>query len=100
MITSEDVREELARIAPQRDCDRRAELSALGRWAIDTLDVCHAFAPEHHLVTATESSGKTILAWSSGSMAFVALCNEPSAVAAAVVKRERRRRAERAQGSE
>ena len=29
LITSEDVREELARIAPQRECDRRAELSAL-----------------------------------------------------------------------
>ncbi|HEX2427804.1 MAG TPA: DNA-binding protein WhiA [Gaiellaceae bacterium] len=29
MITSEDVREELASIAPQRECDRRAELSAL-----------------------------------------------------------------------
>lgn len=29
MITSEDVREELARIAPTRSCDRRAELSAL-----------------------------------------------------------------------
>lgn len=29
MITSEDVREELAAIAPQRECDRRAELSAL-----------------------------------------------------------------------
>ena len=29
MITSEDVREELATIAPQRDCDRLAELSAL-----------------------------------------------------------------------
>ncbi|MBM2821809.1 MAG: putative cell division protein WhiA [Thermoleophilia bacterium] len=29
MIASEDVREELARIAPSRACDRRAELSAL-----------------------------------------------------------------------
>ena len=29
MITSEDVREELAAIAPQRECDRLAELSAL-----------------------------------------------------------------------
>ena len=29
MITSEDVREELARIAPSRACDQRAELSAL-----------------------------------------------------------------------
>lgn len=29
MITSEDVREELATIAPERECDRRAELSAL-----------------------------------------------------------------------
>jgi DNA-binding protein WhiA len=29
VISSEDVREELARIAPSRDCDRRAELSAL-----------------------------------------------------------------------
>lgn len=29
MITSEDVREELATIAPQRECDRLAELSAL-----------------------------------------------------------------------
>jgi DNA-binding protein WhiA len=29
VITSEDVREELAMIAPQRECDRRAELSAL-----------------------------------------------------------------------
>ena len=29
MITSEDVREELASIVPQRECDRRAELSAL-----------------------------------------------------------------------
>jgi cell division protein WhiA len=29
VITSEDVREELAAIAPQRECDRRAELSAL-----------------------------------------------------------------------
>jgi cell division protein WhiA len=29
VITSEDVREELARIAPDRDCDRLAELSAL-----------------------------------------------------------------------
>ena len=29
MITSEDVREELGRIAPRRECDRRAELSAL-----------------------------------------------------------------------
>ena len=29
MISSEDVREELATIAPQRECDRRAELSAL-----------------------------------------------------------------------
>jgi len=28
-VTSEDVREELARIAPERECDRRAELSAL-----------------------------------------------------------------------
>ena len=28
MITSEDVREELARIAPARRCDRLAELSA------------------------------------------------------------------------
>jgi DNA-binding protein WhiA len=29
VITSEDVREELATIAPRRECDRRAELSAL-----------------------------------------------------------------------
>ena len=29
MITSEDVREELASIVPQRECDRRSELSAL-----------------------------------------------------------------------
>lgn len=29
MITSEDVREELATIAPERECDRRSELSAL-----------------------------------------------------------------------
>ncbi len=29
MITSEDVREELATIAPERECDRRAELSAV-----------------------------------------------------------------------
>jgi DNA-binding protein WhiA len=29
VITSEDVREELAAIAPKRECDRRAELSAL-----------------------------------------------------------------------
>jgi DNA-binding protein WhiA len=29
VITSEDVREELASIAPQRECDRRAELSAI-----------------------------------------------------------------------
>jgi DNA-binding protein WhiA len=29
VISSEDVREELASIAPQRECDRRAELSAL-----------------------------------------------------------------------
>ena len=29
MTTSEDVREELAAISPQRECDRRAELSAL-----------------------------------------------------------------------
>jgi cell division protein WhiA len=29
VITSEDVREELASIAPRRECDRRAELSAL-----------------------------------------------------------------------
>jgi len=29
VISSEDVREELARIAPERGCDRRAELSAL-----------------------------------------------------------------------
>jgi len=29
VISSEDVREELATIAPQRECDRRAELSAL-----------------------------------------------------------------------
>jgi cell division protein WhiA len=28
-VTSEDVREELARIAPGRECDRLAELSAL-----------------------------------------------------------------------
>ena len=46
MRTSEDVREELAQIAPVRECDRRAELSALfhsagslhlrgrGRWAL------------------------------------------------------------------
>ncbi|GIU94753.1 MAG: sporulation protein [Gaiellaceae bacterium] len=46
MISSEDVREELARIAPERECDRRAELSGLfhgagslhllaaGRWAL------------------------------------------------------------------
>lgn len=46
MISSEDVREELGRIAPERECDRRAELSGLchgagilhlldgGRWAL------------------------------------------------------------------
>jgi DNA-binding protein WhiA len=53
-VTSEDVREELARIAPDRECDRRAELCALfhaagslhlrgrGEWALQ-LDLATGF---------------------------------------------------------
>ena len=61
MITSEDVREELGRIAPERSCDRRAELSALfhaagvlhlrgkGKWALH-LDLGSGAAARRALV--------------------------------------------------
>ena len=66
MITSEDVREELARIAPKRECDRRAELSALfhsagvlhlrgkGDWALH-LDLGSGAAARRALVLLRES---------------------------------------------
>lgn len=66
MITSEDVREELARIAPTRECDRRAELSALfhsagvlhlrgrGDWALH-LDLGSGAAARRALVLLRES---------------------------------------------
>ena len=66
MITSEDVREELARIAPKRPCDRRAELSALfhsagvlhlrgrGDWALH-LDLGSGAAARRALVLLRES---------------------------------------------
>ncbi len=73
-----------------------AELGAVGRWAADTLDVCAAFSPERHLVTTTTPRGQSMAAWSSGSIVFVAICGDPSELAAVVVKRARRRRAERA----
>jgi DNA-binding protein WhiA len=66
MITSEDVREELARIAPKRACDRRAELSALfhsagvlhlrggGDWGLH-LDLGSGAAARRALVLLRES---------------------------------------------
>lgn len=66
MITSEDIREELARIAPKRSCDRRAELSALfhsagvlhlrggGGWALH-LDLGSGAAARRALVLLRES---------------------------------------------
>ncbi len=66
MITSEDVREELARIAPRRACDRRAELSALfhsagvlhlrgsGAWSLH-LDLGSGAAARRALVLLRES---------------------------------------------
>ena len=66
MITSEDVREELARIAPKRPCDRRAELSALfhsagvlhlrgkGDWGLH-LDLGSGAAARRALVLLRES---------------------------------------------
>lgn len=66
MITSEDVREELARISPKRTCDRRAELSALfhsagvlhlrgkGDWALH-LDLGSGAAARRALVLLRES---------------------------------------------
>ena len=66
MITSEDVREELATIAPQRECDRRAELSALfhsagslhlrgaGDWALH-LDLGSGAAARRAFVLLRES---------------------------------------------
>ena len=66
MITSEDVREELARIAPRRSCDRRAELSALfhsagvlhlrgkGDWALH-VDLGSGAAARRALVLLRES---------------------------------------------
>lgn len=66
MITSEDVREELGRIAPKRSCDRRAELSALfhsagvlhlrgkGDWGLH-LDVGSGAAARRALVLLRES---------------------------------------------
>ena len=66
MITSEDVRKELARIAPKRPCDRRAELSAFfhsagilhlrgkGDWALH-LDLGSGAAARRALVLLRES---------------------------------------------
>lgn len=66
MITSEDVREEVGRIAPKRSCDRRAELSALfhsagvlhlrgkGEWALH-LDLGSGSAARRALVLLRES---------------------------------------------
>ncbi len=66
MIASEDVREELARIAPKRACDRRAELSALfhsagvlhlrgrGDWGLH-LDLGSGAAARRALVLLRES---------------------------------------------
>jgi DNA-binding protein WhiA len=66
VITSEDVREELGRIAPKRSCDRRAELSALfhsagvlhlrgkGDWGLH-LDVGSGAAARRALVLLRES---------------------------------------------
>lgn len=66
MITSEDVRKELARIAPKRACDRRAELSALfhsagvlhlrgkGDWGLH-LDLGSGAAARRALVLLRES---------------------------------------------
>jgi DNA-binding protein WhiA len=66
VITSEDVREELARIAPERPCDRRAELSALfhsagvlhlrgrGDWGLH-LDLGSGAAARRSLVLLRES---------------------------------------------
>jgi DNA-binding protein WhiA len=66
VITSEDVREELGRIAPKRACDRRAELSALfhsagilhlrggGHWSLH-LDLGSGAAARRALVLLRES---------------------------------------------
>jgi hypothetical protein len=66
VITSEDVREELGRIAPRRTCDRRAELSALfhsagtlhlrgrGDWALH-LDLGSGAAARRALALLRES---------------------------------------------
>jgi DNA-binding protein WhiA len=66
VIGSDDVREELGRIAPERDCDRRAELSALfhsagvlhlrggGAWSLH-LDLGSGAAARRALVLLRES---------------------------------------------
>ena len=70
MITSEDIREELATIAPQRECDRLAELSALfhaagslhlrggGEWALH-LDLGSGAAARRGFALLRESGLRT-----------------------------------------
>ena len=61
MITSEDVREELAAIAPQRDCDRLAELSALFH-AAGSLHLRGAGAWSLHLDLASGAAARRAFA--------------------------------------
>jgi hypothetical protein len=65
-----------------------SELRALGRWAVDTLDICSAVAPGA-LVGATREDGQAIVAWPSGPSVLVALCDGPSALAGVIVRRAR-----------
>lgn len=69
------------------------ELVAVGRWAMDTLDLAGAFEPERQLVGAVADTGRSLLTWLDEGLVYVASCEDASEFACALVKLRRMRQA-------
>ncbi|HEX7604009.1 MAG TPA: DUF4388 domain-containing protein [Polyangiaceae bacterium] len=68
------------------------ELVGIGRWAMDTLDLAGAFEPERRLVGAVADTGRALLTWLDEGLVYVAVCEDPSEFACALVKLRRTHR--------
>jgi len=61
----------------------------VGRWAVSCLDLAAAVQPDRRLVACVCPSGAGVLAWQEGDVVCVAMCDDPSTLAFAIVTRTR-----------
>jgi hypothetical protein len=75
-----------------RELSCAASVVAIGRWAVGVLDLTAAIDPERRLVACAAPSGVAAVIWSDANLVLVALCEDASTAAFALVAHTRRRK--------